>query len=161
MREVLQKWHLTTTLLAFWSTINTLLIGPNPTIRHRRVIGISLWSGKNSTSKSHDHQSGSYKKFKNFHSKTTQLSPWQIMFWHFLTKVWYFFKASLWPIHVCRVWKVALSFSNLNFSHVVLVTTHYKTLQTWIDQNATHYQNFNALPHVLPYIFFHFNKGRL
>ena len=30
------------------------------------------------------------------------------------------------------------------------VTTHYQTLQTWIDHNATHY--FNALRHALPLI---------
>ena len=31
------------------------------------------------------------------------------------------------------------------------VTIHYQTSQTWIDYNATHYDNFNALPHALPY----------
>ena len=36
--------------------------------------------------------------------------------------------------------------------NVERVTTHYKTLQTWIGHNATHYHNFNALPHALPYI---------
>ena len=36
------------------------------------------------------------------------------------------------------------------------VITHYKTLQTWIGHNATHYHNFNALLHVLPYIYFSF-----
>ena len=51
-----------------------------------------------------------------------------------------------------RVWKVALSFSNLNFSHIECVTTHYYTLQTWIGHNVTRY-NVNALPHLLQYIF--------
>ena len=70
-----QKWRLTTTLLAFWSTTNTLLIEPTRTIRNRRVLGISLWSGKNLTLKSHDRESESYKKFKNFFLKITQFSP--------------------------------------------------------------------------------------
>ena len=34
------------------------------------------------------------------------------------------------------------------------VITYYQTLQTWIGYDATHYLNFNALPHALPYIFF-------
>ena len=33
------------------------------------------------------------------------------------------------------------------------VTTHYWTLQTWIGYNVTHYHNFSALPHALPYNF--------
>ena len=48
------------------------------------------------------------------------------------------------------------------FEHV---TTHYQTLQMWIGQDATHYHNFNLLPHalpdVLPYIFSQFNMARL
>ena len=55
-----QKWHLKTILLFFRSTINTLLIEPTPTIRHRRVIEISLWSRKNSALKSHDQESESF-----------------------------------------------------------------------------------------------------
>ena len=47
------------------------------------------------------------------------------------------------------------------FEHV---TTHYQTLQTWIDHDATRYHNFNAiphaLPHALPYIFSQFNMDR-
>ena len=74
--DTLHKWRLTTTLLAFWSTTNTLLIEPTPTIRHRRVIGISLWGGKNLTLKSYYHDSESYNKFKNFFLKITQLNPW-------------------------------------------------------------------------------------
>ena len=30
------------------------------------------------------------------------------------------------------------------FEHV---TTHYQTLETWIDHNATRYHNFNLLPY--------------
>ena len=71
-----QNWYLTTTLLAFWSTTNTLLIKPTAAIRHRRVIGISLWSGKNLNLKSHNHESESYNKFKNFLLEIIQLSPW-------------------------------------------------------------------------------------
>ena len=73
------KWHLTTTLLVFWSTTNILLIEPIPTtIKHRRVPGISFWIGKNLTLKSHDHESESYNTFKNFILKITLLSPCQI-----------------------------------------------------------------------------------
>ena len=80
-----QKWHLTTTLVVFWSTANTL-IEPTPTIRHRRLIGISLWSGKISNLKSHDYESASYNKFKSFLLKVTQLSPWQVTSWHFFER---------------------------------------------------------------------------
>ena len=56
-----QKWHPT------WMASHKYIIGflkyyqhpanrTYPTIRHRRVIEISLWSGKNSTFKSHDHE---------------------------------------------------------------------------------------------------------
>ena len=31
------------------------------------------------------------------------------------------------------------------------VTIHYQTSQTLIGYNATHYDNFNALPHALPH----------
>ena len=37
----------------------------------------------------------------------------------------------------CHVWKVAISFSNLNFSHIERVTTHYQTLQTRIGFDVT------------------------
>ena len=51
----------------------------------------------------------------------------------------------------CLVRKVAIPFSKHNFSHFERFTTHYQTLQTWIDVNATRYHNLNALPHVLPH----------
>ena len=45
------------------------------------------------------------------------------------------------------------------------VTTHYQTLQTWIGHDATRYHNLNPLPHALPhllaYMFPHFNMARL
>ena len=69
---------------------------------------------------------------------------------HNTLKLWW--RVALWIIFVSRVWKVALSFSNLNFGYVERVTTHYKTLQTWIGHNAMHYHNFNVLPHTIPYI---------
>ena len=96
---------------------------------------------------------------------------WEKMYgkvWSNTLKLWW--HVALWPMHVCRVWKVALSFSNLNFSDVERVTTHCKTLQTWIGHNATRYHtgyhtfslilirvgynatryyNFNALSHAL------------
>ena len=37
------------------------------------------------------------------------------------------------------------------------IATHYQILQTWIVRDATRYQNFNALPHALPYIFSQFS----
>ena len=44
------------------------------------------------------------------------------------------------------------------------VTTHYQTLQTYIDHDAMRYHNFNALPHALlhtlPYIFSQFNMDK-
>ena len=95
-----QKCHLTSTLLAFSSTTNTLLIGPTPTIRHRRVIGTSLWSRKNSTLKFHDHKSGSYNKFKNFLLKITQLSPWQIISGHFFTACAVFLRLHFFKCHI-------------------------------------------------------------
>ena len=56
----------------------------------------------------------------------------------------------------CHVWKVVISFIRRNFSHCERVTTHYQTLQTWIDLNVTCYHNLNAVPHALthalPYI---------
>ena len=82
INDISQKRHLTTTLLAFWSTTNTLLIEPTPTIRHRRVIEILLSSRKNSTLKSHDHDSESYNKVENFLLTITQLSLLQITSGH-------------------------------------------------------------------------------
>ena len=57
-----------------------MLIEPTPTVRHRKVIGISRWSGKTLTLRSHDHESESYiyDKLKKFLLKITQLSAWQI-----------------------------------------------------------------------------------
>ena len=52
----------------------------------------------------------------------------------------------------CHVWKVSISFSNLNFSHIERAITHYQTLQIWIGLNVTHYSSLNARPHALPYI---------
>ena len=51
----------------------------------------------------------------------------------------------------CHVWKVAISFSNLNFSNLELVTTNYQALQAWMGLNVTRYHSLNALPHVLPH----------
>ena len=95
-----QKCHLTSTLLAFSSTTNTLLIGPTPTIRHRRVIGISLCIGKNSTFKSHDHKSGPYNNIKNFLLKTTQLSPLQIVSGHFFAMCVIFLRLHFFKCHI-------------------------------------------------------------
>ena len=96
------KWHLTTTLLAFWSTTNTQPIEPTPTVWHRRVIGISLWSLKKSTLKSHGRESESYKKLKNFLIKFTQLSPWHFL--AFLRKVCHFLR-----YHFLRVSYLSIS----------------------------------------------------
>ena len=74
INSISQKLHLATTLLVFGSPTNTLIVEPISTIRHRRVIGISLWSVKNSTLKSHDHESKSCNKFKNFLLKITQIT---------------------------------------------------------------------------------------
>ena len=43
----------------------------------------------------------------------------------------------------CHVWKVAISFSNLNFSYIEHVTTHYQTLQTRIGLYVTCYHSFS------------------
>ena len=67
---------------------------------------------------------------------------------------------TLWSIHVCRVWKVAISLSNPNFSQIEHVTKQHQTLKTWIGYNATRYLNFHPLRHVLPYIFSQFNLNR-
>ena len=57
-----------------------MLIEPTPTVRHMKVIRMSLWSGKTLTLKSHNHESESYiyDKFKTFLLKITQLNAWQI-----------------------------------------------------------------------------------
>ena len=88
INDISQKRHLTTTLLAFWSTTNTLLVEPTTTIRHRRVIEILLWSRKNSTLKSHDHDSESYNKVNN-HSAQSLVNN----LWAFFRKVYHFCKA--------------------------------------------------------------------
>ena len=54
----------------------------------------------------------------------------------------------------CRVWKVVISFSNLVFSDIKRITTHYQTQETWIGLNITCYHSLNALPHALPYILY-------
>ena len=111
-----QKWHLkklasqNLTLLVFWSTTNTLLIEPTPTVTHRRVIGISLRSGKKLTL--NDHEAESYNKCKNFILKITQFShPWQITLEHFfaLQNMCYFCKALffLGSIFVYIRWRIS------------------------------------------------------
>ena len=108
--------------LHYWfsevATTNNLEPTGTPTIRHRRVKGISLWSGKNSTLKSHDHEFESYNKFKN---SLTQLSTWQITFGHFFARCATFVRHHfLWMLYLpisggvflmCHFWKVPL-FSN-------------------------------------------------
>ena len=42
-------------------------------------------------------------------------------------------------------------------SNYECVTTYYQALQPWIGQNETRYDNFNALPYALPFIFSQFN----
>ena len=59
-------------IIGFLKYYYTLLVEPASTIRHSIVIGISLWSGKKLTFKSHDHESESYNKFKNFLLKISQ-----------------------------------------------------------------------------------------
>ena len=58
----------------------------------------------------------------------------------------------------CHVLKTTISFSKRNLSHFERVTTHYQTLQTLLGLNVTRYHKLNALPqalpHVVPYIFF-------
>ena len=63
-----QKWYLTTTLLTFWSTINALL-----TQESNRNI---TWKRKKLALKSHEHESESHNKYKNFLLKIIQVSPW-------------------------------------------------------------------------------------
>ena len=80
---------------------------------------------------------------------------WEKMYgnaWSNMLKLWW--RVALWPIR--RVWKIALSFSELNLSHAERVTTRFKTQETWIGHNTTSYHNLNALLHVLPHIFFSF-----
>ena len=102
INSISQKQHLTTTGLAFSSTTNTLLIDPTSTIRHRRVIGISLWSGKSQTLKSHNHESESYNKFTNFLLKSLSQSLAN-NFWEFFCKVYHFCKA---PVFVGVIFQV-------------------------------------------------------
>ena len=51
--------------------------------------------------------------------------------------------------------KVAMWFSNLNFSQIERVTTHYQTIQTWIGHNVMRYHNFISLPYALPHALLH------
>ena len=83
------KWHLTATLLVFWSTTNILI-----TIRHWRVRGISFWSAKNLTLKFHYHESESYIKFKfPFKNHSAQSLANRVTFWAFVCKAYHFSKA--------------------------------------------------------------------
>ena len=50
--------------------------------------------------------------------------------------------------------EVSITVSNLNFSQIERVTTHYQTLQTWIDHKATRYHNLNACYHMCYHTFF-------
>ena len=114
--------HLTITLLVFWSTTNTLLIEPTPTIRHMRVIEISLWNRKNSALKSHDHESELNNKFKHLISEITQLSrPCQITFGHLfeLHKIVPFLQGTVFcGYHICLLQVAYLSYA-------VFVRCHY------------------------------------
>ena len=95
--------------------------------------------------------------------------------WSNMSKLWW--HVALWSIHVSGVWKVALSFSNLNFSHVEHVLPHITKLYqkaimqhvsitskhyhmhyhrcyctvslslTWIGHNWTCYHNFTICYH--------------
>ena len=74
-----QKWHLTAYIIGFLKYYQPPASRTYPsTIRQRRVIGISLWSGKSLILKSHDHDCESYNKCKNSLLKIAQPSPWQI-----------------------------------------------------------------------------------
>ena len=122
INDISQKWYLKTTILAFWSTTNTLIIEPAPTIRHRIVLGISLSSGKNLILKSHDHESDSYNKFKNFLLKITLLSPW-----HFFARcdifarhhfLWMSYLSILgWLFAMCFFYKVPFFSNNIKVCH--------------------------------------------
>ena len=68
---------------------------------------------KNSTLKAHDHEPGSYNKFKNFHLKITQVSPWQITSGHFFARSVIFVKHHLFWV------------SYLSISDGVLVKCHF------------------------------------
>ena len=113
-KNISQKWHLTTYFIlttVFQSTTNTLLIEPNPTIRHRLVKVRLVWSGKNSILNSHDHES--LNKCKNSVLKITQFIPWQIIFGHFFAKVAIFVKHHFFSV------------SYLSVSGGVFVTCHF------------------------------------
>ena len=91
---------------------NTLLIEPTPTIRHRRVIRIPLWSGKNSTLKSNDHEFESYNKFKNFLLKITLRIPWQIEPWGIFSQAKPFLSGTIFcECHICLFQMEYLSFA--------------------------------------------------
>ena len=117
-----QKCHLTITLLVFWSTTNTLLIEPTPTIRYMRVIEILLWSIKNSALKSHDHESESNNKSTHLILKINQLSrPRQITFGHIfeLHKIVPFLQGTVFcGYHICVLQVEYLSC-------VIFVRCHY------------------------------------
>ena len=134
-----QNWYLTT-LLAFWSTTNTLVIEPNPAIRHRRVTGISLWSRKNSTFKSHYHKSESYNKFKNFLLKISQLSPWHFFASCTIFVRHHFLWVSCLPISgrvfiMCHLYKVTIISNNIKGCHF-----------RWVYLMVVNLQLFTVLP---------------
>ena len=105
----MQKWHPTwmasnNYIIGFLKhyQFNNLLIKPTPTIRYRRVIRISLWSGKNLTLKSNYHESEQYNKFKNFLLKITQAqSLANITFGHFFARCAIFVRHHFCGYHMC------------------------------------------------------------
>ena len=85
--DVSQKCHSRTYIIGFLKCYQPPAYRTySSTIRHRRVIVISLWIGKNSSLKSHNHESESYNKFKNSLLKITQLNSWQMTFGHFFAR---------------------------------------------------------------------------
>ena len=114
------KWHLTTCIT------NILLIELTHTVRHMRLLGISPRS-RNLTLNSHDHESESYSKFKNFLLKIIDLSPWQIILGYFLARCAIFvnhhvfwvssFSISGRVIAMCCFSKVPLSLNDIKWCH--------------------------------------------
>ena len=106
-----------------------MLIEPTPTVRHRKVIGISLWSGKTLTLRSHDHESESYiyDKLKKFLLKITysaQCLANRVTFGHFFARC-----AILVRHHFLWV-------SYLSISGVVFVTCHFYKVPLFSKQVA-------------------------
>ena len=73
---------------------------------------------KNSTLKSHDHESESCNKFKNVLLKITQLSPWQITFGHFFARCAIFVRHHF-------LWVSYLPIAGGVFSCAIFVRCHY------------------------------------